>query len=364
MPYDPRVVQPMREEMVRMGVQELKTVAEVDAAFGDQRGTTLVFVNSVCGCAAGSARPGLSLALQHGNRPQRVVTVFAGVDLEATARARQYFSDYARALLPSPCSAMARWSISSTAIRSRVVARRISPRIWWPPSTSSAPPALFDVSGHVFHPGHSELHGITVVLETTGDVIYVGRYHEETDRGVLLHDVAEHRSRTVGCPGKSSWRAPSSSGCGPSTDTDRASGRGRANLEAGGMVGRQRAQSMQQALGPEPEGFFVSGPDLFAVVVDQRDRVYRTGPRRIQDTLVPGALRINHHTEILVIKPEHLGRHGHALGVALAEFPVDDDFGRAWVGSEKAVRLDSVRNNREQAVDRPEPAETAVDRLA
>ncbi len=95
MPYDPRVVQPMREEMVRMGVQELKTVAEVDAALGDQRGTTLVFVNSVCGCAAGSARPGLSLALQHGNRPQRVVTVFAGVDLEASARARQYFSDYA-----------------------------------------------------------------------------------------------------------------------------------------------------------------------------------------------------------------------------------------------------------------------------
>ena len=95
MPYDPRVVQPMREEMVRMGVQELKTVAEVDAALGDPRGTTLVFVNSVCGCAAGSARPGLSLALQHGNRPQRVVTVFAGVDLEATARARQYFSDYA-----------------------------------------------------------------------------------------------------------------------------------------------------------------------------------------------------------------------------------------------------------------------------
>jgi putative YphP/YqiW family bacilliredoxin len=85
----------MREEMVRMGAQELKTVAEVDAALGDQRGTTLVFVNSVCGCAAGSARPGLSLALQHGNRPQRVVTVFAGVDLEASSRARQHFSDYA-----------------------------------------------------------------------------------------------------------------------------------------------------------------------------------------------------------------------------------------------------------------------------
>ena len=54
------------------------------------------------------------------------------------------------------------------------------------------------MSGHVFHPGHSELHGITVVLETTGDVIYVGRYHEETDRGVLLHDVAEHRIENGG----------------------------------------------------------------------------------------------------------------------------------------------------------------------
>lgn len=95
MPYDPRMVQPMREEMVRMGARELKTVPEVDAALGDQRGTTLVFVNSVCGCAAGSARPGLALALRHGTRPQEVVTVFAGQDVDAAARARQYFSDYA-----------------------------------------------------------------------------------------------------------------------------------------------------------------------------------------------------------------------------------------------------------------------------
>ena len=56
------------------------------------------------------------------------------------------------------------------------------------------------MSGHVFHPGHSELHGITVVLETTGDVLYEGRYHEETDRGVLLHDVAEHRIEKGGLP--------------------------------------------------------------------------------------------------------------------------------------------------------------------
>jgi len=81
--------------MVRMGARELTTVAEVDAALGDQRGTTLVMVNSVCGCAAGSARPGLAAALKHENRPQQVVTVFAGQDTEATARARQYFAEYA-----------------------------------------------------------------------------------------------------------------------------------------------------------------------------------------------------------------------------------------------------------------------------
>jgi len=85
----------MREELTRLGVKELRTVAEVDSVLGDSRGTMLVFVNSVCGCAAGSARPGLSLALQHATKPQQVTTVFAGQDLDATARARQYFSDYA-----------------------------------------------------------------------------------------------------------------------------------------------------------------------------------------------------------------------------------------------------------------------------
>jgi len=94
MPYNPALVQPMREEMVRMGAKELTTGAAVDEVLGDQRGTTLVFVNSVCGCAAGSARPALALALKHSNIPQQTVTVFAGQDLEATARARQYFSQY------------------------------------------------------------------------------------------------------------------------------------------------------------------------------------------------------------------------------------------------------------------------------
>ena len=94
MPYPPALVAPMRAEMTRMGARELTTTAEVDAAIGDQKGTTLVFVNSVCGCAAANARPGLALALQHAARPQEVVTVFAGQDTDATARARQYFSDY------------------------------------------------------------------------------------------------------------------------------------------------------------------------------------------------------------------------------------------------------------------------------
>lgn len=94
MPYNPDLVAPMREEMISLGARELTTVAEVDAALGDQKGTMLVFVNSVCGCAAGNARPALRHALQHGVRPQHVVTVFAGQDLDATARARQYFGEY------------------------------------------------------------------------------------------------------------------------------------------------------------------------------------------------------------------------------------------------------------------------------
>jgi putative YphP/YqiW family bacilliredoxin len=84
----------MRDEMVRMGAKELKTVADVDETLGDQKGTMLVFVNSVCGCAAGNARPALAEALKHPVRPQQIVTVFAGQDVDATARARQYFSDY------------------------------------------------------------------------------------------------------------------------------------------------------------------------------------------------------------------------------------------------------------------------------
>ena len=92
MPYDERLVQPMREELTRLGVRELRTAEEVDEVLGRREGTTLVIVNSVCGCAAANARPAVALALEHGVRPGRVVTVFAGQDIEATARARSYFT--------------------------------------------------------------------------------------------------------------------------------------------------------------------------------------------------------------------------------------------------------------------------------
>jgi putative YphP/YqiW family bacilliredoxin len=87
-------VQPMRDELTAVGFRELTTPAAVDQALGDKKGTTLVFVNSVCGCAAGMARPGMVEALTRTRaRPDRLVTVFAGQDSEATARARSYFTD-------------------------------------------------------------------------------------------------------------------------------------------------------------------------------------------------------------------------------------------------------------------------------
>lgn len=92
MPYDPILVQPMREELTRLGVRELRTAPEVDEVM-QQPGTTLVVVNSVCGCAAAGARPGVALALKHEVLPDRVVTVFAGQDLEATQRAREFFTN-------------------------------------------------------------------------------------------------------------------------------------------------------------------------------------------------------------------------------------------------------------------------------
>jgi putative YphP/YqiW family bacilliredoxin len=84
----------MREELTRLGVEEWKTPEQVDEGIQSAKGTVMVVVNSVCGCAAGKARPGIALALQHEARPERVATVFAGADIEATEKARSYFKGY------------------------------------------------------------------------------------------------------------------------------------------------------------------------------------------------------------------------------------------------------------------------------
>ena len=92
--YPEFMIAPMREELTRFGVRELRTAAEVDDALTRTPGTTMVVVNSVCGCAAGKARPGVALSLQHAVKPDHVTTVFAGADIEATERARGYFTGY------------------------------------------------------------------------------------------------------------------------------------------------------------------------------------------------------------------------------------------------------------------------------
>jgi putative YphP/YqiW family bacilliredoxin len=94
MMYDERLVAPMREELTRLGVQEMRTPEDVDHILRDASGTTLVVVNSICGCAARNARPAVERALRHPKRPDRLTTVFAGQDAEATARARAFFAPY------------------------------------------------------------------------------------------------------------------------------------------------------------------------------------------------------------------------------------------------------------------------------
>ncbi len=91
--YDPLMVQPFREEVTRLGVTELKTPEEVDAEL-TKPGLTLVFTNSVCGCAAGMARPALTQFVENGDLPDRIVSVFAGMEKRAVARAREYFAPF------------------------------------------------------------------------------------------------------------------------------------------------------------------------------------------------------------------------------------------------------------------------------
>jgi putative YphP/YqiW family bacilliredoxin len=94
MPYSEMLIKPMREDLTRLGIEEARTPEAVDAAIRDTEGTLMVVVNSVCGCAAGKARPGVALALGHDSKPAKSITVFAGADIEATERARGYFAPY------------------------------------------------------------------------------------------------------------------------------------------------------------------------------------------------------------------------------------------------------------------------------
>lgn len=94
MRYDPNLVRPMRAELTSIGFQELLTPEDVDNFMAQRTGTALVVVNSVCGCAAGMARPGINLALRQGPHPDRLATVFAGMEVDAVARARSYFANY------------------------------------------------------------------------------------------------------------------------------------------------------------------------------------------------------------------------------------------------------------------------------
>jgi putative YphP/YqiW family bacilliredoxin len=92
--YPDLMLIPMREELTRLGVEELGTAGEVDRAIATEPGTTMVVVNSICGCAAGRMRPALRLALQTSTHPDKMYSVFAGQDLDATERARSYFTGY------------------------------------------------------------------------------------------------------------------------------------------------------------------------------------------------------------------------------------------------------------------------------
>jgi len=103
--YPEIMVVPTREELTSVGVHELRTAEEVDRALASQPGTTMVVVNSICGCAAGRMRPAVRAALRHSSRPQKVFSVFAGQDREATERARSYFTGH---LPSSPSIALLR----------------------------------------------------------------------------------------------------------------------------------------------------------------------------------------------------------------------------------------------------------------
>jgi putative YphP/YqiW family bacilliredoxin len=92
--YPELMVVPMREELTRLGIEELRSAPEVEQLLSERKGTVMVVVNSVCGCAAGRMRPAVRIAMEHAVRPEKVVSVFAGQDREATEQARRHFADY------------------------------------------------------------------------------------------------------------------------------------------------------------------------------------------------------------------------------------------------------------------------------
>ena len=92
--YDEQMVAPMRRELSSLGIQETRTAEQVDQVLGAKKGTVLVIVNSVCGCAAGNARPAVAMAMEHAVKPDQTITVFAGNDRDAVTRAREYFVGY------------------------------------------------------------------------------------------------------------------------------------------------------------------------------------------------------------------------------------------------------------------------------
>ena len=94
MPYSEMLIKGMREDLTNLGIRETRTPEAVDDAVANAKGTVMVVVNSVCGCAAGRARPGVALALENDVRPRDMITVFAGADIEATEKARSYFKGY------------------------------------------------------------------------------------------------------------------------------------------------------------------------------------------------------------------------------------------------------------------------------
>lgn len=103
MPYSELLIKPMREDLSNIGIEEARSSAQVDEAVSGTVGTLMIVVNSVCGCAAGKARPGVAMALRNEPRPARSITVFAGADIEATDRARSYFTGFPPS---SPCIAL------------------------------------------------------------------------------------------------------------------------------------------------------------------------------------------------------------------------------------------------------------------